>query len=88
VFEYFALHHNAMVMFDPTYPSVDMGTFIKTAWKSMSGDVKEMIPYDAPVTRGEEVDLCLFFYSDHSGEQFTRLSRIGYVIYLNTAPIV
>jgi hypothetical protein len=30
VFAYLGLHHNARVVFDPTYPSVDMGTFIKT----------------------------------------------------------
>jgi hypothetical protein len=51
VFAYLGLHHNARVVFDPTYPAVDMGTFIKTDWKSMYGDVKEMIPSDAPVYR-------------------------------------
>jgi hypothetical protein len=30
VFSYLVLHHNARVVFDPTYPDVDMGTFIKT----------------------------------------------------------
>jgi hypothetical protein len=30
VFAYLGLHHNARVVFDPTYPAVDMGTFIKT----------------------------------------------------------
>jgi hypothetical protein len=75
-------------VFDPTYPSVDMGAFIKTDWKSMYGDVKEMIPPDTPVPRGKDVDLCLFVDSDHAGEQFTRLSRTGYAIYLNMAPIV
>jgi hypothetical protein len=50
VFAYLGLHHNARVVFDPTYPAVDMGTFIKTDWKSMYGDVKEMIPSDSPVT--------------------------------------
>jgi hypothetical protein len=40
VFAYLGLHHNARVVFDPKYPSVDMGTFIKTDWKSMYGDVK------------------------------------------------
>jgi hypothetical protein len=34
-----------------------MGTFIKTDWKSMYGGVKEMIPSDAPVSGGKEVDL-------------------------------
>jgi hypothetical protein len=49
VFAYLGLHHNARVVFDPTYPAVDMGTFIKTDWKSMNGDVKEMILSDAPI---------------------------------------
>jgi hypothetical protein len=88
VFAYLGLHHNASVVFDPTYPSVDMGTFIKTDWNSMYGDVKEMIPSDAPVSRGKEVDLRLFVDSDNAGEQFTRHSRTGFVIYLNMAPIV
>jgi hypothetical protein len=65
-----------------------MGTFIKTDWKSMYGDVKEMTPSDATIPRGKEVDLRLFFDSDHAGEQFTRRSRTGFVIYLNMAPIV
>jgi hypothetical protein len=30
VFAYLGLYHNARVVFDPTYPAVDMGTFIKT----------------------------------------------------------
>jgi hypothetical protein len=47
-----------------------------------------MITPDAPVTRGKEVDLRLFVDSDHAGEQFTRRSKTGYVIYLNMAPIV
>jgi hypothetical protein len=88
VFAYLVLHHNARVLFDTTHPAVDMGTFIKTDWKSMYGDVKEMIPSDAPVYRGKEVDLRLFVDSDHAGEKFTRRSRTGSFIYLNMAPIV
>jgi hypothetical protein len=65
-----------------------MGAFIKTYWKYMYGDVKEMIPPDAPAPRGKEVDLRLFVDSDHAGEPFTRRSRTRYVIYLNMAPIM
>jgi hypothetical protein len=75
-------------VFDPTRPSADMGTFIKTDLKSMYGDVKEMISSDSPVPRGKEVDLRLFVDSDHTCEQFTRRSRTVFVIYLNMAPIV
>jgi hypothetical protein len=72
LFAYLGIYHNAIVVFDPTYPAVDMGTFIKTDWKSMYGDVKEMIHSDAPIPRGKEVDLRLFVDSGHAGEQFTR----------------
>jgi hypothetical protein len=65
-FAYLGLHQNSRVVFDPTYPSVYMGTFIKTDWKYMYGDVKEIIPSDAPVSRGKEVDLRLFVDSDHA----------------------
>jgi hypothetical protein len=88
LFAYLSLHHNARVVFDPTYTDVDMRAFIKTYWKPMYGDVKEAIPPNAPVTREKAIDFRLFVDSDHAGEHFTRSSRTGFVIYLNMAPIV
>jgi hypothetical protein len=76
------------VVFDPTYPDVDMRAFIKTNWKPMYGDAREAIPPDSPVTRGEKIDLHLFVDSDHAGEHFTHLLRTGLVIYLNMASVV
>jgi hypothetical protein len=66
LFAYLAMHHNARVVFDPTYHDVDMRAFIKTDWKPMYGDVKEAIPTNAPVTRGKEAKFiirCLDFLS-------------------------
>jgi hypothetical protein len=88
LFEYLSLHHNARLVFDPTYPEVDMHAFIKTDWKPMYGDVNEVIPHKAPVTRGKSIELRLFVDYDHAGEHFTCHSRTGFVIYLNMAPIV
>jgi hypothetical protein len=88
VFAYPAMHHSAMVVFYTTYPSVDMGAFVKTDWKSMYGDVKEIIPFNSPVPRGTEVYLRLFVDSDHAGGHCTRRSMTGFVFYLNMAPIV
>jgi hypothetical protein len=40
VFAYLGIHHNARVVFDPTYPSVEMGTFIsKVMVKLLIGDL-------------------------------------------------
>jgi hypothetical protein len=77
VFAYMGLHHNARFVFDITYTSVDMGTFIKTYWKSMYGDVKGMLPSDAPVSRGKEVYIRLFVDSGHAGDQLTRRPSTG-----------
>jgi hypothetical protein len=88
VFAYLALHHSTRVAFDHIYPSVGRGTFIKTDWKSMYGEVKELVPSDAPVPCGKEVALRLLVDSDHAGDQFTRYSRTGFVIYLNMSSIV
>jgi hypothetical protein len=87
LYAYLSLQHNARVVFEPTYPDVDMRAFIKTDWKPMYGDVNEAIPPNAPVTRGKSIDLRLFVDSDHAGEHFMRRSRTGFVIYLNKAPI-
>jgi hypothetical protein len=59
VFGYLKLNHNARVVFDPTFPSVDMVTFIKTARKSMYGNVKDIVPSDDPTSCVKEVDLRL-----------------------------
>jgi hypothetical protein len=71
LFAYLSLHHNARVVFDPTYPDIYMCAFIKTDWKPMYGDVKEAIPPNAHVTRWKAIDLRLFVDSDHAGEHFT-----------------
>jgi hypothetical protein len=47
-----------------------------------------MVPSDAPVFYGKEVDLRFFVDSDHGGDQFTRCSRTGFVIYLNMVLLV
>jgi hypothetical protein len=88
LFAYMSLNHNARVVFDPTYPAVNMRAFIKTDRKPTYGDVKEAITSNDHVPQGKETDLRLFVDSDHAGEQFTRRSRTGFVIYLNMAPIL
>jgi hypothetical protein len=79
VFFYLAQDHNVRVMFDPTYTFVDMCAFVEINRKSMYGYVKEVLPSDAPVPHGKEVNLQLCVDSDHAGDQFPRRSRTGCV---------
>jgi hypothetical protein len=57
-----------------------MCSFIKTDWKAMYRDVKELVPSDYPIPGGEEFDLRLFVDSYHDGEQFKSHSGTGFVI--------
>lgn len=89
LFNYLEKKHNARIVFDPSYPVIDMSVFKEDYdWKSFYGDVTEAIPPNAPPVRGKDIDLRMFVDSDHAGDKRTRRSRTGFIIYLNMAPIV
>jgi hypothetical protein len=51
------------------------------------GNVEERIAGNSLPSRGKGIILRLLVDSDHAGDQVTRRSRTGYLIYLNMAPI-
>lgn len=89
VYAFLKNRHNGCLIFDPTYPSIDLTAFNHgNEWKEFYGDVKEPIPPNAPKPRGKEAVIRVFVDADHAGEGATRRSRTGYLIYLNMAPII
>ncbi|KAI2510101.1 Reverse transcriptase (RNA-dependent DNA polymerase) [Fragilaria crotonensis] len=88
LFNHLEKKHNARIVFDPSYPDIDRSAFKECDWKSFYGEVTEAIPPNAPPPRGKDVDIRLFVDSDHAGDQRTRRSRTGFLIYLNMSPIV
>ena len=87
IFGYLEGHHNARLVFHPIYPTPDMSMFREHDWCVFYGDVKELIPPNAPDRRGKEVDLIIFVDSYHARNKLTRRSRTGYIIFLKNAPI-
>ena len=88
IYAYLEKKHNSRLIFDPTYPEIDMNDFKECDWRPMYGDIKEPKPPDAPEPRGKEVDLRMYVDADHAGDKLTRRSRTGFIIYLNSAPII
>lgn len=89
IFAYLEKKHNAQMIFDPTYPDIDMRNFkMDHDWKVHYGDVTEAIPPNALAPRGRDVDLRLFVDSDHAGDLACGRSRTGFYIFLNSAPIL
>jgi hypothetical protein len=65
LFAYLEKKHNAQFVYDPTYPDIDLRVFKQCDWKQFYGEVKEAIPPNAPLLRGNDVEPCMFIDSDH-----------------------
>ena len=88
IFAYLKKKHNTRMVFDPTYPDIDMTKFEECDWKPFYDNVEEALPPNAPPPRGKTVDTRLFVDADHAGDRITHRSRTGFFIFLNGAPIV
>jgi hypothetical protein len=87
IMSYLSQKHNTRLIFDPTYPKVDMGQFSQYNWTKFYGNVKEAIPVDMPKPLGKDDDVCMMCDSDHAGDKRTRRSRTGFLIFYNMALI-
>ena len=88
IFAYLKAHHNAEMVFDPSEPDIDEDKFVKEDWKSsVYTNAKESVPKDAPEARGLGFKIRAFVDSDHAGDERTRRSRSGYMVFVNNAPI-
>ncbi len=84
---YLRQKHNTHLVFDPTYPTIDLFLFPEYDWFEFYGDVKEVIPPDMPEPLGKDIDVRMMCDSDHEGEQRTRRSHTGFLIFCNMALI-
>jgi hypothetical protein len=75
------------LVFDATYPNIDISEFPKQDWSSFYGDIEEELPHNAPSPLGLEFVMRVYVDADHAGEQLTRRSRTGFLVFLNMAPI-
>jgi hypothetical protein len=87
IYSYLKYKKNSLMVFDPTYPEIDMETFPKRDWNNFYGNVKEEMPPLMPEPLGGEVILRLFVDADYAGDGANRRSRTGFFIYLNESPI-
>jgi hypothetical protein len=87
IFGYLKKKNGSRMVFDPSYPQIDMSAFKQCDWRDFYGDVSEVVPGDAPEALGKDVDLRMFVDSDHAGDKLARRSRTGFFIFLNSAPI-
>ena len=98
IFSYLNKHQNSEMLFDPTNPYVEMADFQHEDWGIIIfGDVKEEMPSiflftrsgigDMPEPRGQGFTMTVYVHFDLGGDCFIRISRTGFTIFLNGAPL-
>jgi hypothetical protein len=87
IFGYLKVHGRSKVVFDDTFISWK-DKFTQCDWQDFYPDAKEPIPGNMPEPRGKEVQLNAFVDADHAGNQVTRRSRTGVLIFVNKAPVI
>jgi hypothetical protein len=78
----------ATLMFDEKRVDWDEGSFEKHDWTDFYRNAKEDIPPNAPIPRGNAVQINCFVDADHAGNRITRRSQTRILIFLNHAPII
>jgi hypothetical protein len=87
IFAYLKSHGCSKVVFDDTF--ISWGSkFAPAAWEGFYPDAHEPIPAKVPEPRGPEVQINCFVDANHAGNQVTRRSHTGVLIFINKAPIV
>ena len=88
IFAFLKKHHNAVMVLDPSVPNIDDELFPREDWEhSVYGKGKEIIPPNAPNSRGFWFKVSAYVDSDHAGDSITRRSRTGFIVFANCAPI-
>jgi hypothetical protein len=87
IMSYLSQKHNTRLIFDPTYPKIDMRQFPQYDWTKFYGNVEEAIPVEMPKPLGKDLDICMMCDSDHAGDKRTRCSHTGFLIFCNMALI-
>ena len=75
------------MVFDPSYPKINIEDFPKRSWKQYYGKVEEEIPSGCPQPLGKEFLIRAYVDANFAGDRITRRSRTGFVVMINNAPV-
>ena len=88
MFGYLKEHPKRKLAFNPTHPDINERMFRKHDWYNFYRDAKEAIPGDMPEPLGNPMSMHCFVDANLAGNQVTRRSQTGILIFCNRAPII
>mmetsp|Transcript_2441 Transcript_2441/g.3428 ORF Transcript_2441/g.3428 Transcript_2441/m.3428 type:complete len:402 (+) Transcript_2441:1306-2511(+) len=89
IFGYLKAHHNIELVLDHMIPDFDVELQIpRKNWRhTLFVDAKEIMPDKMPPPRGLGFTMIANVDSDHTGDEITRRSCTGFIVFLNNSPI-
>jgi hypothetical protein len=88
IFGYLKRNKWAALIFDESCIDWNESAFETHDWTDFYRGAKELLPPNAPVPRGNAVQINCFVDANHTGNQLTRRSKTGILIFLNRTPII
>jgi hypothetical protein len=88
MFGYLKLHPKRKIAFDPQHPKVSEKLSKRHDCNNFYRDVKEAIPGDMPVPRGNPMTAHCFVDASHGSDKSTRQLQTGILIFCNRTPII
>ena len=90
IFAYLKKKPKLTIYMNPQRPMILIDTFKvdPTSFHEMSRDATEESPFNAPIPRGQSVMVTAFVDSSHGSNKVTCRSHMGYIIFVNRAPIL
>ena len=88
IFGYLKIHHNAELVFDPSVCNLDISVFDEHNWSHTPySPSREGRPPNLPISNGLGFTISSNVDSDHAGDLVNRISRTGFLVYLNSSPV-
>ena len=91
IFKYLYQRKNNELYFYPAYNNAKDPALAQArteVLKEIYPDAVEDLPPNSTPPQGNPVEVNCFIDSDHAGETVTRISQTGYLLYLNSTPII
>lgn len=86
IYSYLKSHERSTMVFDDALVTYSQADFPSFDWTDFYGNITEAIPTNAPEPRGKPIQMTAFVDANHAGNQVTRCSHSGILIYCNSAP--
>ena len=88
MFDFLKGKHNSLMVFDPSEPDIDLSNVLGQIFQKvhMANVRKKYHPINLKIGQFSW-PWGIFFYSDHPGNTIILISRTGFIIFLDNAPI-